>query len=329
MKMKKVFLTGATGFVGSTLAELLLQTGYQVRCLVRKQSNLRWIADLDVECFYGSLTDTHSLIMGIQDCEFVYHAAGITKALTEEDYFVGNHQGTKNLMDACLENTNGSRRLIHISSQAAVGPSPTLIPIDETHPPNPLTYYGASKLAAEEALLRYKDKLNLTIIRPPAVYGPRDTDVLEFFKTVSKGIIPQLGGKNKYLSLIHVRDLARGILAAGESEKAIGEIYFITSPKPYSWEEVARTTLKILNKKGVKISVPLALMRGIAVLYEQIARLTKKPTIVNKQKVIEMEQDFWTCSPEKAKKELGFEADIPLENGIRETIIWYKEKKWM
>ena len=329
MNNQKVFITGATGFVGSTLAELLLQNGYQVRCLVRRQSNLRWIADLDVECFYGSLTDKQSLIRGIQDCDFVYHSAGVTKAATEEDYYVGNHQGTKNLMDAFLESTNGIRRFIHISSQAAVGPSPTLIPIDETHPPNPLTYYGASKLAAEEALLRNKDNLNLTIIRPPAVYGPRDTDVLEFFKTVSKGIIPQLGGKNKYLSLIHVQDLARGILAAGESEKAIGEIYFITSPKPYSWEEVAETTLKILNKKGIKISVPLGLMRGIAAISEQIARLTKKPTIVNKQKVIEMEQDFWTCSPDKAKKELGFQADISLENGIRETIIWYKENKWM
>jgi dihydroflavonol-4-reductase len=329
MDGNKVFLTGSTGFIGSALAEMLVQKGYQVCCLVRKQSNLRWIADLDVECFYGSLTDKQSLVRGVQDCDYVYHSAGLTKAATEEDYFVGNHQGTKNLADACMENNGSIKRFVHISSQAAVGPSPTLIPIEETHPAHPLTYYGASKLAAEEAIMRYKDDLNVTIVRPPAVYGPRDTDVLEFFKAVSKGIIPQLGGKNKYLSLIHVRDLVRGIIAAGESEKAISEVYFITSPKPYSWEEVAQTTLKILNKRGIKISVPIGLMRTIAAVTEQFSKWTRKPTIVNKQKVIEMEQDFWTCSPEKAKKELGFEAEISLENGIRETIIWYKENKWM
>jgi nucleoside-diphosphate-sugar epimerase len=329
MTGKKVFLTGATGFIGSFLAERLIQKGYQVRCLVRTQSNLRWIADLDVECHYGSLFESQSLLQGIDGCDYIIHCAGVTKAATEAAYFKGNQLGTKNLIAACTQSRNNLSRFVHISSQAAVGPSPTIIPINEGHEPNPLTYYGRSKLAAEQEVLKHGDKIKITILRPPAVYGPRDTDVLEFFKTVSKGLIPQLGGKNKYLSLIHARDLVEGIIRATEDEIAVGETYFISSPKPYSWDDVSKTTLKILDKKGYKVSVPLTLMRAIAAVSEQIARITNKPTIVNKQKVIEMEQDFWTCSSDKAKKDLGFEAEITLENGIRETIVWYKENKWM
>jgi nucleoside-diphosphate-sugar epimerase len=325
----KVFMTGATGFVGSFLADVLLKANHEVRCLVRKESNLRWIADLDVDCYYGSLYDINSLIYGMEGCDAIYHVAGVTKARTEADYFKGNYEGTKNVADAALKYKKEISRFVHVSSQAAVGPSPTLIPIDETHPGNPLTYYGKSKWAAEEYVQSLVGKMPITIVRPPAVYGPRDTDILEFFRTVKLGLIPQLGGSDKYLSLIHVKDLVRGIMIAGEHENSIGKIYFLTSPEPYSWEEISRVTLNILQKKGFRIPIPVPLIKTVAVLSESLASLTKKPALVNKQKVIEMEQDFWTCSPDKARKELKFEAEIGLENGIRETLIWYKEQKWL
>jgi len=325
----KVFITGATGFVGSFLAESLVQAGHQVTCLVRKQSNLRWIADLDIECFYGSLNDKNSLVRGLEGADLVYHVAGVTKARTSEEYFQANFEGTKNIIDAACQHKKKVKRFVLVSSQTAVGPSPTIIPIDENHPANPLTDYGKSKRAAEEYAISVMDKLNLTIVRPPAVYGPRDTDILEFFRTVKFGIIPQLGGSDKYLSLIHVKDLVRGIIMAAENEKAIGGIYFITSTEPYAWEEISKITLKILQKKGVKIPIPLGLMKSIAYISEGVSSITKKPALVNKQKIIDMEQDFWTCSPDKAKKALGFECEINLENGIRETLIWYKEQKWL
>jgi dihydroflavonol-4-reductase len=324
-----IFVTGATGFIGSFLCESLVGAGHQVTCLVRKQSNLRWIADLDIQCFYGSLQDKNSLIRGMEDCEMVYHVAGLTKARTAAEYFQANLQGTKNIIDAALVHKKNIKRFVLVSSQTAVGPSPTIMPIDETFPANPLTDYGKSKRAAEEYALSLIDTLPITILRPPAVYGPRDTDILEFFRTVKFGIIPQLGGSEKYLSLIHVKDLVRGIIIAANYQKAAGQIYFITSPEPYAWEEIARITLKTLQKKGIRLAVPLGLIKGVALLSEGIASLTKKPALVNKQKVIDMEQDFWTCSPEKAKKELGFECQIGLENGIRETLIWYKEQKWL
>jgi nucleoside-diphosphate-sugar epimerase len=325
----KVFITGGTGFVGSFLAETLIKSGYEVRCLVRKESNLHWIADLDVDCYYGSLFDKDSLIRGMEGCDAIYHVAGVTKARTEDEYFRGNYEGTKNVINAAFKHKKKISRFIHVSSQAAVGPSPTLIPIDESHPANPLTYYGKSKWAAEEYVQSLLGKMPITIVRPPAVYGPRETDILEFFRTVKFGLIPQLGGADKYLSLIHVKDLVRGIMIAGEHEKSVGNTYFITSPEPYSWEEISRITLNILQKKGFRIPVPVHLIKAVAAVSEGLASFTKKPALVNKQKVIEMEQDFWTCSPNKAKMELGFEAEIGLENGIRETLIWYKEQKWL
>lgn len=325
----KVFITGATGFVGSFLAERLVHANHEVRCLVRKQSNLRWIADLDIECFYGSLYDKESLIRGIKGCDVIYNVAGVTKARTEAEYFAGNFEGTKNLIDAVSSQKNKISRFVHVSSQAAVGPSPTIIPIDEMHSPNPLTFYGKSKLAGEEYVKSLDKKMPLTIVRPPAVYGPRETDILEFFRTVKMGVIPQLGGKDKYLSLIHVKDLVRGIIMAAEHEQAVGQTYFITSAQPYSWEEISRITLKVLQKKGVKIPVPIVLMKVISSISEGVSTLTKKPALVNHQKIIEIEQDFWTCSPQKAQNELGFSAEIGLENGIRETLIWYKENDWL
>jgi nucleoside-diphosphate-sugar epimerase len=325
----KIFITGATGFVGSFLTERLIAAGHELTCLVRKQSNLRWIADLKIECFYGSLTDKNSLIRGLDGAEMIYHVAGVTKARTEAEYFAGNYEGTRNLIEAALQFKDKISRFILVSSQTAVGSSPTIIPIDETHPAKPLTDYGRSKRAAEEYALSVMDQMPLTIVRPPAVYGPRDTDILEFFRTVKLGIIPQLGGSEKYLSLIHVKDLSRGIVMAAHNPGAAGQVYFLTSPKPYAWSEIARLTLKILEKKGFQIPVPVGLMKGIAFFSESISALTKKPALVNKQKIIDMEQDFWTCSPDKAKKELGFECEISLEEGIRETLTWYKEQKWL
>lgn len=325
----RAFITGATGFIGSFLAEELLKKKYQVRCLVRQSSDVRWIRGLNLEFHYGSLLNIDSLASGLQDCDCIYHLAGLTKARTEQEYFKGNFDGTRNLVDAALQFKDKIKRFVYVGSQAAVGPSPSMIAIDENHLPHPLTYYGKSKLAGEQYVQKHAAQLPVTIIRPPAVYGPRDKDVLEFFRTVSKGIIPRLGGKEQFLSLVHVRDLVRGILMAGENAKAEGQTYFICNQLPYSWDEVSRTTLKVLNKKGIRIPVPLTLMKVVALFGESVAALTKKPALVNNQKIIEMQQTYWTCSAKKAKMELGFVNEINLEQGIQETINWYQEQKWM
>jgi nucleoside-diphosphate-sugar epimerase len=325
----RVLVTGATGFIGSFVANALLDKGYEVRCLVRTTSNLHWIADMDVECYYGSLFDKGSLREGLKEVDYVYHIAGVTKARTEEEFLQGNLEATRNLLNAVLEADLKLKRFLHVSSLAAVGPSPTILAINEDQEPQPLTWYGKSKLAAEELLMEHAKKLPLTIVRPPVVYGPRDKDVLEFFKTVRRGIIPQLQGRDKYASLIFVKDLAEGIITAAESDKSQSRKYFMADPEPYSYDEFARIILDVLGKRGVRIPVPLPLLTGVAALSERFAQLTKSSTILNRQKVIEMEQDFWVCSPARAKKDLNFETSHTLQQGVEETINWYVRHNWL
>lgn len=325
----KVFLTGATGFIGSFLAEALLNKGYEVRCLVCSSASLRWIADLDVECYYGDLNNYDSLVKGIKGVDYIFHAAGLTKARSEKEFYQVNYEGTKNLVDAVAASNIKLKRFVYISSQAATGPSPTMQPINEKTKPNPLTYYGKSKLAAEKYINRFLDKLPVTIIRPPAVYGPRDADGLLLYKIVKKGIAPQLSGKGKYTSLIYVNDLVGGIIQAAKHEKALNQTYFLTNPRPYSLEEIGFTILNILGKKGLRLYIPSFMMDAFAALSENYSRLSNRDTILNRQKMIEMKQNFWVCSPQKAKKDIGFEAATSLEQGFRDTLSWYHGCGWL
>ncbi len=325
----KVLLTGATGFIGSFLAEYLLKKRYEVRCLVRTSSNLRWIADLDVECRYGSLYNMESLNAALKDVDYIFHAAGLTKALKPYEFTEANELGTKNLVQAVLESGQKFKRFVLVSSQAAAGPSPDIEPIDETQTPNPVTAYGKSKLEAEKIVNSIKNRVPVTIVRPPAVYGPRDKDVLEFFKTVKLGLIPKFEGRVKYLSMIHVKDLVRGIFLAGTRKKAEGKTYFITSPRPYTWENIGVKALHFFKKKGIRVRIPSFLMDGLSLAADGLSRITGKASIISRERVIDMKQDFWVCSPRRAKEDFKFEAKISLEDGINETLTWYQKNHWL
>ncbi len=325
----KVFLTGATGFVGSHLAELLVSKGHQVRALLRTTSNLRWIADLSLDTFYAKLEDANALAKGLQDVDVVIHCAALTKALKNEDYYRVNFEGTKNLVDVIVERQLPVKRLVLVSSQAAAGPSQSLEPVTEEDTPRPVSEYGKSKLLAENYLKEKAAKLEYTIVRPSAVYGPRDTDVLQFFQSVKRGIIPKWQNREKFVSFVYVRDLVEGILVAAEHPKAANQTYFITDPKPYTWDELARITLEFFNSKAVHVPIPLSAVKVIAGVSEFWSKITKKPSIINRQKVAELIPDFWICSPQKMKHQLGFETKTDIETGVKQTLEWYVEQNWI
>ncbi len=324
-----VFLTGATGFVGSHLAEALLADGHQVRALLRTTSNLQWITDLKLDCFYGNIFDPQQLAAGLKDVDTVIHVAGLTKALHNSDYYRVNFEGTKSLIDAIILNRLPVKRFVYISSQAAAGPSDSMEPRTEADPPKPVSEYGKSKLKAEEYVLSKRDLLPVTIIRPPAVYGPRDTDIYRFFKTVRMGIIPKWQNRDKYLSFIYVKDLVRAIILAASHAKAINKIYFVAEPRPHSWDEVAYEALNFFKKQAIHVPIPLVLVKGIAFFSEQWSKIAKKPSIINQQKVAELLPDFWICSPQKIKNDLGFEAPTPLHSGVPLTLKWYANQGWL
>ena len=325
----KALVTGANGLVGSHLVERLLFKDYQVICLVRKTSNLRWLSGLEVEYVYADINEKDSLKDVVKDVDLVFHVAGLTKAKNREEYFKANCQGTKNLIEVCGEHNPRIKRFVYISSQAAVGPGKDERPLDETAPCNPITDYGKSKLEGEKIVLEFSSKLPVTVIRPPAVYGPRDPDILSFFKVANKGFKTLFGKGERYLSLCYIEDLIDGIILAAESSKGIGQIYFIADDQIYSWREAFGIIAKVLNKKTITLRIPNIFLFTMAFIAENIFRLLGKPTVVNIQKVREITQKYWVCDVFKAKKELGFSPKYKLEEGAKKTVRWYKEIGWL
>ncbi len=325
----KALVTGASGFIGSHLVELLVKKGYDVRILARKASNLRWLEGVTVEQAHGDFFDPESLRKAVEGVDYVYHNAGVTKAKLPEEYYRGNTETTKKMLEAVLEANPRLKRFVLVSSQAAEGPSASLDPVNEEVPPHQLTTYGRSKWEAEKAVNAMADRLPVTIVRPPVVYGPRDRDVYEFFTTVARGLQPVVGFKEKYVSLIHAADLVRGFVMAAESDRACSQTYFISSKRVYSWGEIGDTTKKVMGKKVLRVRVPEPGVYVIAAFAEFFSKFSPKPALINFEKARDMVQDYWTCSAAKAKRDFGFEQQIELEEGIRETVEWYRQMKWL
>ncbi|MGB2960161.1 MAG: NAD-dependent epimerase/dehydratase family protein, partial [Bacteroidota bacterium] len=237
--------------------------------------------------------------------------------------------GTKNLLAAALEQTPGLKRFVLVSSQTAAGPSHSKTPITEGDSPHPITTYGKSKLQAEAECLDVAARLPVTIVRPPAVFGPRDKDIFEFFNTFNKGLQPIVGFSEKYVSLVHVRDLVRGTVMAGESEAARGETYFISSRDVYGWKEVGEITRRVMGKNALRLRIPEFGVYAISAVAEFFSLFSSKPALINLEKARDMVQDYWTCDSSKAKRDFGYEQEIDLEEGIRDTVQWYREHNWL
>jgi dihydroflavonol-4-reductase len=329
MPVKTALVTGGSGFIGSHLVELLLQKGYAVRCLLRKTSSTAWLKDLPITIIQGDVYDEKALATAVTGVDNVYHSAGLTKARQKAEYYRANAEGTRNLLQASMRHAPNLTRFVQISSQTAAGPSPTATPITEDQSGEPITTYGKSKLAAEKECIAVMDKLPVTIVRPPAVYGPRDKDVFEFFATMQKGLQPVVGFGEKYVTLIHVADLVRGIVMAGESPKSVGQTYFIGSKDIYGWKEVGQVTRKALGKSALTVRVPEAGVYVIAAFAEFFSLFSSKPALINFEKARDMVQNYWTCDSSKAKRDFGYEQELTLDAGINDTITWCRKQGWL
>jgi dihydroflavonol-4-reductase len=324
-----VIVTGANGFVGSHLVDLLLTKNYIVRCITRKSSDLKWLEGKDVEIHDCGLNDKEKLRKVFEGAEYIYHVAGVVKSKSPEGYFKGNVDTTRNLLDTALEYKNSIKKFLVVSSLTAVGPATAEKPVDETTPCRPITTYGKSKLAEEELTKSYMGRLPITICRAPAVYGERDTEILIFFKTFSQGLMTTIGFDLKKLSIIHVLDLVKGFYLAAVSEKSAGQTYFVSSEKFYTWEEVGNVTSKVLHKKPFKVKVPHSVVYSIAVIAQFFAMFSSKPATLNIEKAKDITRKYWTCDTTKAIRELGYHQEISIEEGIKRTCDWYKEMKWI
>ncbi len=323
------FVTGGTGFIGSHLIDRLLSKGYHVRALVRNPKKLGFLKNLPIEIVEGDLFSSAALEKAIDGAQYVYHVAGLVAARSKEEFFTGNRDATRNIIEITARVNPNVKKFIHISSQTAVGPGKGMAPVTESTPPNPLTTYGKSKLASEQEVLKFKEKVPVTILRVSAVYGPRDTATFDYFKSAYMGLELLIGFHDTYVSLVHSTDLVTGIILAGEKEIANGQIYFLGSEQYYTWNEIGYVTKSILNKKLLRVRVPKPLVFVIAGISEFASKFKEKPSVLNFEKAYDLTQDNWCCDISKAKNELGYKQEVTLTDGVKETISWYLDHKWM
>ena len=325
----KALVTGGTGFIGSHLTEALIEKGVHVRCLRRKTSDLRWLKDLPIEFVHGDCIDKTSLEKAVQGVDWVFHLAGVTKAIKRDTYFEVNGRGTENLLQACLGSNPRLEKFIYVSSQAAAGPSRKGFHKKESDPCEPVSFYGRSKRAGEEWALAHAHELPVLILRPSVVYGPRDQDGFAFFKCLSRRIKPCPMGPDRHISLCYAQDVVRGILSAAETQTKSGEVFFLSDGNDYRMEEIGDIAAQALGIPAFRIRVPMQMIRGIACLSEVLSKFSKRPSLLNKDKAEEMIQEDWVCDITKAKTLLGIEPRVPLPEGARLAFEWYKKEKWL
>jgi len=322
----KVLLTGGTGFIGSHLAELLLDKSAEIFALVRDPHNLKWLKGLNIHLLEGDLLSIPSLP---SDIDYIFHVAGLTNSSDVTDYYTVNQQGTASLFKSLHDHKILPNKIICLSSLAAVGPSFDGKPVQESDVPHPITPYGKSKLMGEAEALKFKEVYPIVILRAPAVFGPRDKDFLQYFKWIKRGALPAVGSTQRYMSLCYVKDLIRAFYLCSQKELESGEIFNIGDQNPCSYDEFGELAGQAMGKKLKKVKIPIPIGFLVALMVDIVGRINKKPSILNLGKFNQMRQRGWIADMKKAREELSFQPQHSLQNAIQETISWYLKHNWL
>lgn len=329
--MKKILITGASGFIGSFIVEKALELGFDTYAGIRSSSSKQYLKDERIKFVDLNLSDKESLKQEFNNQKFDYivHAAGLTKAQQKIDFEKVNFIATRNLVDALIESNSIPEKFIFVSSMAAHGPGNDndTIPVKCSDRAHPDTLYGISKLNAENYINSLKAFPQITL-RPTGVYGPREKDYFVFFKTINDGIEPYIGLKEQYLTFIYVRDFVDVVFKAINSP-IIGKTYFVADGKGYTAKEFADITKRILNKKTFKLYVPLVIVKFIAVLLETVNGWFGKVPTLNRDKYNVLKARNWLCDISELENDFNFKAKYYLEDGVKEATDWYKKEKWL
>ena len=321
-----IAVTGGTGFVGSHLVETLCAAGIQPRVLVRDRISPRWIAAAPAGWVEGALGEPDALRRLVDGAGTVLHLAGVVRAGNAAGFDRGNRIGTANLVQA-VRAVAPSARLVFVSSLAAAGPSDDPAGIGPEAEPAPISHYGRSKLAAEESVRALGEGTGWSIVRPPAIYGPRDTDVFEFFRMVNKGLVVLPAGE-RWLTVAWVGDVVRAIVAAGAAE-ASGAVFHIGGPAPMRLDELIEV-LAQAGGMGVRLlRVPAGLVAGAGVVGSILQRCGWRSLALTRDKTRELLARHWTARTEDSLGALGVVGIEAFADGCRETWAWYRDQGWL
>ncbi|BAU54440.1 NAD-dependent epimerase/dehydratase family protein [Mucilaginibacter gotjawali] len=326
---ERVLITGASGFIGYHIIQEALKNNLEVYAAIRKSSNIAHLKDLDIKYTYPDFGDVSSLKKELAENKYDYiiHAAGATKARSQEEYNTINAGYTQNLATAALESGIQLKKFVLLGSLAAVGPLNNLKEVlTENSIPNPVTAYGKSKLLGEEKLKAFAT-LNFTILKPTGVYGPRDKDIFIFFKQIARGLEPYIGHTEQKFSFLYVTDLAKAtIKALFNGNKGT---FILSDGKSYDRYQLAGFIKDSMGVKAIKFHLPVKFVKIIAYLSEKYCALNKKASTLNVEKLNELMAVSWHCDIGNARKDLGFEPEYDLKAGVAESIKWYKTNKWL
>lgn len=327
----RILVTGATGFIGGVLARQLVARGDRVRALVRASSRTRELAQLGVELAHGDVADPASLRRAVEGCEGVVHLAGAVKALSTAELFRANADGTRNVAEACART---GCRLVYVSSLAAAGPALCGRPRTEEDLPAPVSRYGQSKLAGEAAVRAASGRAPASIVRPPVVYGPGDKELMpQLLRMARLGLVFRAGFGEKRFSLVHVEDLCRGLAAVIDRGARVEEegqgwagVYFLDDGTDRSWDEIALAACAAVGRRARVVPLPEAVSALAAAGATLVAALTRRPNILSFDKVREMRQAAWTCTSDRARRELGYAPRFGLEDGMADAVAWFRAR---
>ncbi len=328
--MTKALVTGATGFIGRALADFLLNEGWELTCPVRDFTRLRNAEGLDGR--FITLDSVYDELEKGPGYDYIFHLAGATREKDQQGYFKANVELTQRLMESVLKGASAKRlkRFLFVSSQAAAGPAINSgAPKKESDSCSPVSLYGDSKLQAEKVVNQFSNEIPITIIRPPTVFGPRDTDVLTVFKMAKFRIQTIPTGPDRPVSVIYVKDLVNGLLIAATSQKAIGKTYFLANPEPVIWREFCLDISRSCGKKAMIVRVPILFMKLMAKFGDLQMAITGAPPLIRTEKLKEMVQPAWVCSSDRAMEQLNWAPEYTVERALEETSRWYKDNGWI
>jgi nucleoside-diphosphate-sugar epimerase len=330
----KILITGASGFIGSFIVEEALKQGFETWAAVRKSSSKEYLQDERIHFIELNLSSKAQLIEQLQPHQFDYvvHAAGVTKCLNKADFRRINTEGTKNLVDALLDLQMPLKRFVFLSSLSVFGAIKEQLPYDEIREddtPKPNTEYGRSKLEAEKYIDSIGSRLPYTILRPTGVYGPREKDYFMMAKSIKQHIDFAVGYQRQDITFVYVTDVVQAVFLALEKGET-GRKYFLSDGQIYQSTTFSDLIHEELGRPWwLRITAPVWVLRVVTFFGEYIGHMTGKVTALNNDKYNILRQRNWRCDIEPARRELGFEPKVQLKEGVKTTIQWYKDHKWL